>query len=85
MSLIKYLDAIDTHQSEITDSFNRAKELTKAFGDEIPYPSERVLETYKKSVRDTLIKEYKPLDQELGSKFIEYRALMQYLGDQIEI
>jgi hypothetical protein len=85
MSLIKYLDAIDMHQSEVLDSFRRAKELTKAFGDEVPYPSEKVFEEYKKQVRDTLIKEYKKYDQELGEKFIEYRALMQYLGDQIKM
>lgn len=85
MSLIKYLDAIDMHQSEVLDSFRRAKELTKAFGDEVPYPSEKVFEEYKKQIRDTLIKEYKKYDQELGDKFIEYRALMQYLGDQIKM
>jgi len=79
--LTKYLDKVDNHQKKVFQAIQRSRELVKAFGDDVPYPSEEELEKYKDQVWSNL-KNASPYDSEIGSDFIEYRALLQYIAER---
>jgi hypothetical protein len=79
--LTKYLDKIDRHQTQVLSAISRSRELVKAFGDDIPYPSDEELEKYKNEVWENL-KNASPYDNEIGHAFITYRALMNYVAER---
>ena len=78
----KYIQVIDDYQSNADYSVNHAKELVKAFGDEVPFPSKEELSALISEIREEC--RYNQSDY-ISEEFLAYQAILLHLTRGIGI
>lgn len=78
----KYIQVIEDYQANADYSVNHAKELVKAFGDEVPFPSEEELSALILEIKEECrIK----LSDYISEEFLAYQAILLHLTRGIGI